>query len=65
MFYVQLRPGWFVHENVLRYPGSYLEEPMVNAGYGFQQTAISPQRFGKPMSRTRLIKAILFETIFS
>lgn len=47
----QLRPKWFVHENVIQYPGAYVEEPMEKAGYGCQHTTISPQRFGKPMNR--------------
>ena len=46
-----LRPTWFVHENVNRFPGPAVEDPLVERGYGVQRTAISPQRFGKPMNR--------------
>lgn len=45
------RPAWFVHENVRRFPGKFLEDPLGDAGYGSHHTTISPQRFGKPMCR--------------
>ena len=46
-----LRLGWFVHENVLKFPGKYLEDTFEPLGYSHQCTAVSPQRFGKPMNR--------------
>jgi hypothetical protein len=45
-----LRPGWFIHENVLGYPKEYLSESF-DSVYECQETQISPQRFGKPMNR--------------
>ena len=45
-----LRPGWFIHENVQKFPGEYLQFDE----YGKQETSISPQRFGKPMNRQGL-----------
>lgn len=42
------RPGWFIHENVQKFPGEYLQ---FDDEYNKQETSISPQRFGKPMNR--------------
>ena len=45
-----LRPGWFVHENVMGYPKDYLSDAFDDV-YDCEETQISPQRFGKPMNR--------------
>ena len=47
----KLRLDWFVHENVPGFPRDYLMDTLGPAGYDCQMTIISPQRFGKPMSR--------------
>ncbi len=62
-----LRPAWFAHENVNRFPGAFLENPLVEHGYGVQRTAISPQRFGKPMNRQGYVsfpKFLFFHRMF-
>lgn len=46
-----VRPDWFVHENVRRYPKNFIEQPFEKANYAYEETSISPQRFGKPMAR--------------
>lgn len=45
-----LRPKWFVHENVKRFPKHFLTDALGGI-YSLQETMISPQRFGKPMNR--------------
>lgn len=47
----EIRPAWFGHENLVRFPEEYLTEQLAPLGYSCQSTAISPQRFGKPMNR--------------
>jgi len=47
----KIRPAWFGHENLVRFPEEYLTEALAPLGYVCQSTAISPQRFGKPMNR--------------
>ncbi len=54
-----LRPDWFAHENVVRFPGEIIQKPFAKAGYEMQETHISPQRFGKPMNRQHCFE-ILF-----
>ena len=51
--FTTVRLDWFVHENVLRYPREFLE-PALRDQYNVGFTSISPQRFGKPMSRSEL-----------
>lgn len=50
--FAPLRLDWFVHENVKNFPEEYLTSTLEPEGYLQQATAISPQRFGKPMNRT-------------
>ena len=45
-----LRPPWFIHENVREYPDEFFK-PLLLKGYAYEETVISPQRFGKPMNR--------------
>ena len=48
------RLAWWVHKNVLQYPEDHIKKPFCEqAGYEVQASMISPQRFGKPMSRQR------------
>ena len=61
------RLAWFVHENVPNFPGEWVRDEFAPE-YGNQHTIISPQRFGKPMSRqvcreTKHI-AFFFFTVF-
>lgn len=55
-----LRLGWFIHENVLKFPGEYLEDTFKPLGYGIQSTVVSPQRFGKPMNRPAWWKSVIW-----
>lgn len=55
-----LRLGWFIHENVLKFPGEYLEDTFKPLGYGNQSTVVSPQRFGKPMNRPAWWKSVIW-----
>ena len=50
------RLDWFVFENVPEYPTDYLAP--LEQKYAYEETLISPQRFGKPMNRPRLPKPI-------
>ena len=44
-----------MHENVKGFPREFIETPMKKEGYEMQETAITPQRFGKPMSRPGVV----------
>ena len=44
------RLAWFVHENVPNFPAQWMRDEFAEE-YDNQHTLISPQRFGKPMSR--------------
>jgi hypothetical protein len=48
------RLDWFVFENVPEYPTDYLRP--LEQKYAYEETLISPQRFGKPMNRPLLPK---------
>ncbi|CAL1168273.1 unnamed protein product [Cladocopium goreaui] len=48
---VRRRLDWFVFENVPEYPTDYLRP--LEQKYAYEETLISPQRFGKPMNRLR------------
>eukprot|EP00435_Cladocopium_sp_Y103_P038338 s1532_g10.t1 len=46
---VRRRLDWFVFENVPEYPTDFLAP--LEQKYAYEETLISPQRFGKPMNR--------------
>eukprot|EP00438_Fugacium_kawagutii_P025940 Skav207665 [mRNA] locus=scaffold1857:174390:176482:+ [translate_table: standard] len=47
---IRRRLSWFVHENVIRFPGKYITDEF-EPKYQCEESVISPQRFGKPMNR--------------
>ena len=46
-----MRPDWFIHENVVDYPGEMLREDAKKNGYNVMWAHFRPEIFGRPMAR--------------